>query len=283
MRTACHVFSSAHAIAITATLTACTLQAQDTEASARYLRFEFDGSVSSGLLAGDQVAFIDGDIFSEHTVTDRRVALSDVTFLAPTEASKVIAVGRNFESHLGDRARPTEPQLFAMYPSSLVGHEADILMPQDAHNLHYEGELVLVIGRPCSDVTEAQALECVFGVTGGNDVSERDWQDSDLQWLRAKASDTFAPAGPFIATGLDPDDLLIQTRVNGETRQSERSSDLIYDVSALVSYISRYFSLNPGDLIFTGTPQTTRAMSQGDVIEVEIEGVGVLRNRVVRR
>lgn len=126
-------------------------------------------------------------------------------------------------------------------------------------------------------------MQCVFGVTAGNDVSERNWQGQDLQWFRAKASDTFGPVGPVIATGLDPDNLLVQTRVNGETRQSERTSDLIFDTREIVSYISRYITLEAGDLIFTGTPQATRAMQPGDVVEVEVEGVGVLRNAVVRR
>ena len=120
-----------------------------------------------------------------------------------------------------------------------------------------------------------------FGVTAGNDVSERAWQDSDLQWLRAKASDTFAPIGPAIVAGLDYDDLLVQTRVNGEVRQSERSSDLIFDIDTIVSYVSQYITLLPGDVIFTGTPGTTQAMQPGDVVEIEIEGVGVLRNTVV--
>jgi 2-keto-4-pentenoate hydratase/2-oxohepta-3-ene-1,7-dioic acid hydratase in catechol pathway len=125
------------------------------------------------------------------------------------------------------------------------------------------------------------AADYVFGVTAGNDVSERDWQRSDLQWLRAKASDAFAPIGPAIVSGLDHNDLLVQTRVNGEIRQSERSSDLIFDIETIVSYVSRYVTLMPGDVIFTGTPGSTRAMQPGDVVEVEVEGVGVLRNTVV--
>jgi 2-keto-4-pentenoate hydratase/2-oxohepta-3-ene-1,7-dioic acid hydratase in catechol pathway len=142
--------------------------------------------------------------------------------------------------------------------------------------------LVVVIGKRAKDVAVAGAAEYVFGVTAGNDVSERDWQRDDLQWLRAKGSDTFGPVGPVIATGLDHNDLLVQTRVNGEVRQSERSSDLIFDIETIVSYVSRYVTLMPGDVIFTGTPGSTQAMSPGDVVEVEIEGVGVLRNTVVQ-
>jgi 2-keto-4-pentenoate hydratase/2-oxohepta-3-ene-1,7-dioic acid hydratase in catechol pathway len=233
-----------------------------------------------GILEGERVRELDGDLFAAPRPTDRTHALADVRLLAPVAPSKVIAVGRNFESHLQGRPRPPEPGLFAMYPSSVVGPGADILRPPGADNLHYEGELVLVIGRRAENVAREDALAHVFGVTAGNDLSERDWQDADLQWLRAKASDTFAPIGPAVATGLDPDDLLITTRVNGEVRQQERSSDLIYDVAHVVSYVSTYITLEPGDVIFTGTPQTTRPLEDGDVVEVEVEGVGVLRNRV---
>jgi 2-keto-4-pentenoate hydratase/2-oxohepta-3-ene-1,7-dioic acid hydratase in catechol pathway len=142
---------------------------------------------------------------------------------------------------------------------------------------------VLVIGRTCSDVSEADAPSCIFGITAGNDVSERDWQASDLQWFRAKASDTFGPVGPTIARGLDPDLVLVETRVNGEVRQHEWTSDLIFGSAAIVSYVSRYVTLQAGDLIFTGTPQQTRALQPGDVVEVEVDGVGVLRNTVRHR
>jgi 2-keto-4-pentenoate hydratase/2-oxohepta-3-ene-1,7-dioic acid hydratase in catechol pathway len=142
--------------------------------------------------------------------------------------------------------------------------------------------MVVVIGTRATNVPAEQAASYVFGVTAGNDVSERDWQNADLQWFRAKASDTFGPLGPAIVTGLDYDNLQLQTRLNGEVVQSERTKDLIFDVKTIVSYVSRYVTLMPGDVIFTGTPQTTKAFKPGDVIEVEVEGVGVLRNRAVR-
>ena len=223
---------------------------------------------------------LDGDLFAAPRLTERTHALADVRLLAPVAPSKVIAVGLNFASHLAGRPVPPEPGLFAKYPTSVAAHGDDILRPPGAENLHYEGELVLVIGRRAENVSREAALDHVFGVTAGNDVSERDWQAADLQWLRAKASDTFAPVGPTIAVGVDPDDLLIETRVNGEVRQHERSSDLIYDVADIVSYVSTYVTLEPGDLIFTGTPGSTRALQDGDVVEVEVEGVGVLRNVV---
>ena len=146
--------------------------------------------------------------------------------------------------------------------------------------MHPEGELVVVIGKRAKNVSVEDAPKYVFGITCGNDVSERDWQKSDLQWFRAKASDTFGPLGPAIVQGLNYNDLLLQTRVNGEIRQSQRTRDLIFSVDEIVSYVSRYVTLLPGDLIFTGTPGTTQAIKAGDVVEVELEGVGVLRNKV---
>lgn len=248
----------------------------------RYLRYESDGTASYGLLVGDEVRPIRGDLFGEYEVLSTRLSLSDLHLLAPVTPSKVIAVGLNYQSHLGDRAPAEYPGLFAKYPTSIVGPEAPIVRPPDSRNLHYEGEMVIVIAREARDVPVEEAREYVFGVTAGNDVSERDWQSADLQWFRAKGSDSFGPVGPFLVTGLDHNDLLLQTRVNGEVRQSERTRDLIFDVEEIVSYVSRYVTLYPGDVIFTGTPGTTQALEPGDVVEVELEGVGVLRNTVVQ-
>ncbi len=247
----------------------------------KYVRYSVDGQISYGVLEDETIRELEGDLFAAPSATGRTVQISDVRLLPPCLPSKVIAVGLNYQSHLGEREPAEYPGLFAKYPTSVVGHEAEIVMPPDAANLHYEGELVIVIGREAKNVSPDDAAEYVFGVTAGNDVSERDWQRSDLQWLRAKASDTFGPIGPSIVKGLDHNDLLVQTRVNGEIRQSERSSDLIFDVETIVSYVSRYITLMPGDVIFTGTPGSTQAMQPGDVVEVEVEGVGVLRNTVV--
>ena len=247
----------------------------------KYVRYSVDGQASYGVLDGEAIQELEGDLFDAPRATGRTLRLSDVRLLPPCLPSKVIAVGLNYQSHLGEREPAEYPGLFAKYPTSIVGHEAEIVMPPDAGNLHYEGELVIVMGREATNVSPDDAAEYVFGVTAGNDVSERDWQRSDLQWLRAKASDTFGPIGPTIVTGLNHNDLLVQTRVNGEIRQSERSSDLIFDVETIVSYVSRYVTLMPGDVIFTGTPGSTQAMQPGDVVEVEVEGVGVLRNTVV--
>lgn len=248
----------------------------------KFVRYSYSGTVAYGILRGDMITRLDGELFFSPTETDETVSLSAVRLLPPCEPSKVIAVGLNYRSHLGDRTPAEYPGLFAKYPTSIVGHEDEIVVPPDAKNLHYEGELVIVIGKRAKAVPVEVAADYIFGVTAGNDISERDWQRDDLQWLRAKASDTFGPIGPAVVSGLDYNDLLLQTRVNGETRQSERTRDLIFDVETIVSYVSRYVTLLPGDLIFTGTPGSTEALKPGDVVEVEVEGVGVLRNIVAK-
>jgi len=249
---------------------------------ARYVRFEAGGRAAHGLVEGTVIHELSGDLFAGPSRTGRTVPLADARLLAPVVPGKVIAVGLNYQTHLGERPAAAYPGLFAKLPSSIIGPEADIVFPKDAGNVHYEGEMVVVIGRRAHDVPVAEAKQFVFGITAGNDVSERDWQRNDLQWFRAKASDTFGPLGPMIVTGLEYDDLLLQTRLNGEVVQSQRTRDLIFNVAEIVSYVSRYVTLEPGDVIYTGTPGSTRAMHPGDVVEVELEGVGVLRNRIAR-
>ena len=249
----------------------------------RYVRYTAAGTTSYGLLEGQTVRELRGDLFATPQPTGRTLRLDQVKLLAPVVPGKVIAVGLNYLTHLGERPAATYPGLFAKMPTSIVGPEADVIYPADATNLHFEGELVVVIGRRAQNVSAADAPKFVFGVTAGNDISERDWQRADLQWFRAKASDTFGPLGPMLVTGLNYGDLLLQTRVNGEVVQSQRTKDLVFDVPTIVSYISRYVTLEPGDVIYTGTPGTTKAMKPGDVVEVEIEGIGVLRNKIVKK
>jgi 2-keto-4-pentenoate hydratase/2-oxohepta-3-ene-1,7-dioic acid hydratase in catechol pathway len=246
----------------------------------RYVRYAREGNVSHGVLEGERIYELAGGILAGPQEPVGEVGLAEVRLLAPSVPSKVIAVGLNYRSHLKGRPQPEYPGVFAMLPSAVVGPEDAIVIPPDAQDVHYEGELVVVIGRKARNVPASDASNYILGVTAGNDVSERNWQRSDLQWVRAKASDTFAPIGPAIATGLDYNDLLVQTRLNGELRQSERTKDLIFDVETILAYLSRYVTLLPGDLIFTGTPGTTESMKAGDVVEVEVEGVGVLRNMV---
>jgi 2-keto-4-pentenoate hydratase/2-oxohepta-3-ene-1,7-dioic acid hydratase in catechol pathway len=251
------------------------------EGPTKYVRYAYQGETAYGILDGETIHELEGDLFASPRPTGKTVSLSDVRLLTPCEPSKVIAVGLNYKSHLGERPEPEYPGLFAKYPTSLIAHREDIVIPPDSKNIHYEGELVVVIGKKAKNVSVSDAPNYVFGVTAGNDVSERDWQRTDLQWIRAKASDTFGPVGPAIVRGLNYKDLLVQTRLNGEVRQKESTNDLLHDVDHIVSYISKYITLLPGDMIFTGTPGSTQAMKQGDVVEVEVEGVGILRNKVV--
>ena len=252
-----------------------------------YVRYSHDDSVAYGILDGDQVRELDGAPWHGGSPTGVVTSANDVRLLAPAEPSKVIAVGYNYMSHREDmtheqsRPIPEHPPLFLKLPTTITGPDTDIVYPADATDLHYEGELVIVVGRKASKVSADDAHEYIFGVTAGNDVSERGWQANDLQWLRAKASDTFGPLGPSIVTGLNYLDLRVQTRLNGETMQDQSSRDHIHDVHAILSFVSQYVTLLPGDIIYTGTPGSTSAMQPGDVVEIEVEGVGILRNPVV--
>ena len=248
--------------------------------SLRYVRYEHAEGVSYGLQRDDVIDELTAAPYQGGEPTGATHRLADVRLLAPAEPSKVIAVGYNYHSHRGDRELPPHPPIFLKLPTTIVGPGADIRYPEGATDLHYEAELVVVIGKRASKVSPAEAGDYIFGVTAGNDVSERAWQANDLQWFRAKASDTFGPLGPAIVTGLDYKDLLVQSRLNGEVMQSQRSRDHIHDIDAIVSHISQTVTLLPGDVIYTGTPGTTSAMQPGDVIEIEVEGVGILRNQV---
>ena len=246
-----------------------------------YVRYGSADGPRYGVVADGLIHDLSAAPWNGGQATGATIPFEGADLLAPVQPGKVIAVGLNYRSHLGGREPSEYPGLFAKFPSAIVGPGADIVLPPDSENVHYEGELVLVIGKTAKAVSREDARSHIFGVTAGNDVSERNWQAADLQWFRAKASDTFGPVGPVVVAGLDSDALLVQTRLNGEVRQSESSADLIFDTSQIVSYVSQYVTLEPGDIIFTGTPGTTAAMQAGDVVEIEVEGVGVLRNTVV--
>jgi 2-keto-4-pentenoate hydratase/2-oxohepta-3-ene-1,7-dioic acid hydratase in catechol pathway len=246
----------------------------------KYVRYSHQGKVQYGILDGDQIRPLQGGLFDVSKETGARVPLSAVRLLWPCEPGKIMAVGLNYRSHLDGRPVPANPELFYKPISALLEPGGAIVIPPGAQNVHFEGELVLVIGKKARRVTEGEAAGCIFGYTCGNDVSERDWQKGDLQWWRAKGSDTFAPLGPAIVTGLDCTACRIQTRVNGEVKQSQQISDLIFNPPAIVSFASRFVTLQPGDLIYTGTPGTTSKLKPGDVVEVDIEGIGILRNTV---
>lgn len=249
-----------------------------------YVRFSHQGHTAYGRLEGDRVQPLSGDLFGNPRPAGRPLPLASVKLLYPCEPPKVLAVGRNYRSHLGAAPAPKRPEFFYKPVSCLQHPEEPILIPPDAHNVHYEGELVIVIGRRCRRASHAEAEAAIFGYTCGNDVSERDWQngpDRDMQWWRAKGADTFGPVGPAIAVGLDPRrGLKLQTKLDEQTVQEQSTSDLLFDCVECVEFASRYVTLEPGDVIFTGTPGQTRAMRPGNVVEVTIEGIGTLRNPV---
>jgi len=250
----------------------------------KYVRFRRGSRSAYGILEGDRVHPLSGDLFGAHKPAGTPLRLRDVALLYPCQPSKVFAIGLNYRSHIGSRKPPDKPEVFYKPITALLNPEGEIVIPKGASNVHYEGEMVAVIGKRAARVSVDQAREVVFGVTCGNDVSERDWQNGpnkDLQWWRAKGADTFAPLGPAIAHGLDYGKVLLQTRLNGEVVQSQFTADLVFDIPTIVSFISQAVTLMPGDVIYTGTPGTTRKMNPGDVVEVEIEGIGVLRNKVV--
>ena len=257
-----------------------SLKRQNSGGVVKYVRYEQRGKVSYGILAGETIKQIRGDLFGNRAETGVKAKLGDVKLLWPCEPTKVLAVGLNYKSHLGNRPAPEKPELFYKPLTSLLDPGGEIVIPPGARNVHYEGEMVIVMGKKARRVTAAEAEGYVFGLTCGNDVSERNWQQGDLQWWRAKGADTFGPLGPVIVVGLDYKKSRLQTRVNGEVKQSQVLSDLLFDVAAVVSFASQYVTLLPGDVIYTGTPGATSAMKPGDIVEVDIEGIGVLRNKI---
>jgi 2-keto-4-pentenoate hydratase/2-oxohepta-3-ene-1,7-dioic acid hydratase in catechol pathway len=200
-----------------------------------------------------------------------------------TKPSKIIGIGRNYREHakeLGNVAPDQEPLFFLKAPSALIFDGEAIVLPKESTRVDYEGELALVVGRRIKDWPQERWLEALAGVACANDVTARDLQKSDGQWARGKSFDTFCAVGPAVVSGVDPSDLKIETRVNGIVKQSARTSDMVFSPAFLVAYVSRMMTLEPGDLILTGTPAGIGALSHGDVVEVEIEKVGVLKNRV---
>lgn len=270
--------------------TAASVRAQD--GPTHYVRFAHGDDVSYGILEGERVLELDGDLFDSPRPAGRTYALSDVRLLCPLDPSrvqKVLGVAVNTQQ-TGRESPIPHPRFFAKLPTSLGGPDDPVELPAEAGNLNYEGELVLIIGKEGRHIPEERAAEYVFGVTVGDDFSENTWYGErngfdDPTRMISKGTDTWAPIGPAIVTGIDYTDLAVETRLNGEVVQRGRTSDLVNDMHNLVSYISRYVTLKPGDVIFTGTvgrvPDSRRVMQAGDVVEVEIERLGVLRNRIV--
>ncbi|MGW0227514.1 fumarylacetoacetate hydrolase family protein [Actinopolymorpha singaporensis] len=231
------------------------------------------------------LAVLDGDpLYRQVQLTGERLPLADVRLLAPViPRSKVIGIGRNYAEHAAELGNevPDEPLVFLKPNTSVVGPGDGIVHPPQTSDLQYEGELAAVIGRICRHVPAERAAEVVFGYTIGNDVTARDLQRSDKQWTRAKGFDTFCPLGPWIDTSLDVSDLAVTTTVGGEVRQSGRTSQMIHDVPSLISYVSSFMTLLPGDVILTGTPAGVGPMRVGEEVSVTVEGLGTLTNRVI--
>ena len=251
----------------------------------KFARYEAHGEIAYGVVEGDVVKQLTASPLEDYEVTDHTHTLSEVRLLAPVVPGKIVAIGLNYKSHLGDRTPPKVPEPFLKSTSSLAGPNQDIVIPRDALDegvtIQEEGELSLVIGKRCKRVSREDAMSVILGLTCGNDVSARQWQRGDLQWWRAKSSDTFSPIGPFIVTDLDPGNLDLVARVNGKVEQESNTSDLLYDVPTIIEFVTRVVTLEPGDVIMTGTPGAPGNLHPGDTVEIEIEGIGVLSNPVV--
>jgi 2-keto-4-pentenoate hydratase/2-oxohepta-3-ene-1,7-dioic acid hydratase in catechol pathway len=252
------------------------------QAQVKYVKFEGGTSGRWGILEGEAIREITAAPWVNAKPTGRTVKLSEAKLMAPAEAKKVIAAGLNYKSHIGQASPAKYVGLFAKFPTSLIGHDGEIIYPADATTVHYEAEICVVMGKKAQNITEAQVKDHIFGVTACNDVSERAWQKADLQWFRAKAADTFGPMGPALVTNVDYNNLKLIGRHNGKVVQETTTDLLIFSIDNIVSYTSRYITLEPGDVIFTGTPGTTQAMKPGDTFEVDIPGVALLRNKVVQ-
>lgn len=248
-------------------------------------------AVVEGDPGAEQLAVVTGDpIYTPVQPTGERVPLADARLLAPViPRSKVIGIGKNYQEHVNEMAgdlwaqAPSEPLVFLKPNTSVVGPGDPIVRPPQSQEVHYEGELAIVIGRLCKDVPLERVPEVIYGYTCANDVTARDLQRSDGQWARAKGFDTFCPLGPWLVTDLDASDLAISTRLDGATVQSGRTSQLIHDIPTLVAHVSAAFTLLPGDVILTGTPAGVGPMVAGQRVEVEIDGIGTLSNPVTDR
>ena len=251
-------------------------------AQTQYVRYSQNGGdIRWGVLEGATIHQLSDAPYSGGTRTGQSVQRSTVKLEAPVDPKLVFMTAFNFRSHIS--GEPAEyPGLFLVPANSIVGPEDAILMPADATNLHYEAELVSVVGKRAEKVSIEDAPGYIFGVTAGNDVSERNWQANDIQWVRAKGSRGFNAVGPVLVTGLNTTDLEITGSHNGTQAQHGNSSDLIFSMAHMLSYISQYVTLEPGDLIWSGTMGSTQAMQPGDTYDVEVAGVGVLSNTVAQ-
>ena len=252
----------------------------------KYTRFKSGSNINWGEIIGNEIVELsDNYINSGSSKTNTNHSLSDVELISPVTPGKVVAIGLNYKSHLGDKPAPAVPEPFYKLPDTIIGPGENIVIPKEAIaekvKMQPEAELCLVMGKGGKRISQRDALSHVFGYTCGNDVSARDWQQNDLQWWRAKSCDTFTVLGPWVETDFDPGEAQIQCRINDEVVQNQNISDLLHGVPIIIEFVSSLITLNPGDVIMTGTPGKPKDMFSGDTVEVEIEGIGILRNPVI--
>ena len=249
----------------------------------KIVRANANGEDFYGILEGDSVKRLAKAPYDGIELTGEVYPVESVKLLPPAEPTKIVAVGKNYRAHADEmgEGRPEEPLLFLKPSTSIVGNGDDVVYPEISHRLDYEGELGVVIGKKCHAVQPGHSAEVIFGFTCLNDITARDIQKAVSQWTRGKGFDTFCPIGPHIETELDAYNAPIETRVNGAVKQHSNTNCMTHDVDKLVCYITECMTLLPGDIIATGTPEGIGSMQRGDVVEVEIGGIGVLRNRIV--
>ncbi len=245
-------------------------------------RYKVGADIEFGILEGDEIIALEGEPFDGVKKTETRRKADEVSLLAPTQPSKVVAVGLNYQEHIDETgmSKPDAPVLFMKPSTSVIGPGAPIVYPVSGARVDYEAELAIVIGKKCKNVAVEQAKQYILGYTCLNDVTERFMQGMDGQWTRAKSFDTFCPVGPCVVTDLDPKGLAVETFLNNERKQSGNTDLLIFGIEELVSFISGVMTLLPGDVIATGTPSGIGPMEPGDEVEIRIEGIGSLKNPV---
>jgi len=247
-------------------------------------RFSNGAEPRFGIVDGPELVVLKGHPLAVgYETTGERIPLKDVKLLAPTIPSKIVCIGKNFADHAAEIGEDVtaEPLIFFKPSSAIIGHGEKIVIPPQSSQVELEAELTIVIGKLAKNVSEADSLDYVFGYTIANDVTARDLQFNDGQWARAKAFDTFCPLGPWIETEFLPDGQVIESRINGDVRQNVSISKMTHNIRTIVSYVSKNFTLLPGDIILTGSPAGISQIQSGDLIECEIEGIGILANSVV--
>jgi 2-keto-4-pentenoate hydratase/2-oxohepta-3-ene-1,7-dioic acid hydratase in catechol pathway len=252
----------------------------------RIIRYQSEDNLFQfGWVLDDKVGPIRGDIFGEFQRGEAIIPLSTINLLQPLNPGKIICVGRNYVAHAQEHGSeiPEMPLLFLKPPSTVIGPEANIVIPPQSKQVEHEAELALVIGRKGSWISREVALDYILGYTIANDVTARDLQQKEILWTRAKGFDTFCPLGPWIETDFDPSDALITCHVNGEMRQMASTRDMVFGIRQLIVFASSIMTLEPGDVLLTGTPAGVSPIVPGDVVEIKIEGIGTLKNQVIKR